>query len=129
MAFWVDSLSVGIPALDLQHREFLELCESYQGALVAGDAGWRGIADAIMRHTIEHFRDEEAALVDIGYARDNPGPFMLHVGEHLQLKARIYTVLEAQGDAAEIIALLVQHLLKQDMKYKSYVQQHHLARS
>lgn len=122
MVFWVDSLSVGIPSLDADHLVFLQLCDAYRAAQAESDAATAAAAEAIMRHTLAHLSHEESVLVEAGYARAHPGPFMVHVGEHLQLKSRIYAVLEKHGNANDLIALLVQHLLKHDMKFKAYLQ-------
>lgn len=93
---WHDHLSIGIPALDEQHRELAELVNllaSHVGA--AEDAGtdgsgWRKartVLDRLHRHTQAHFHYEEELMVSAGYT-----DLALHSREHVMLLGELRAV-------------------------------------
>lgn len=88
MAFlaWSASLELGLPAIDKQHRQLVDLLNELHDAMRVG----RGkdvlgkILASLITYTKTHFADEEAMMARVGY----PG-LTAHKAEHERLTARV----------------------------------------
>lgn len=129
MVEWIPSLSVGCDQIDRQHQDFLRLCKALDEA-VGSASSQNAIGDAVLaltRHTFEHFDHEEKWLVSIGYDSYDREAFATHVDAHNGLKRRLLDLglRIAGGEATPVLAISVKlevldHMLKHDMRYKSY---------
>ncbi len=122
------SLSVGLPEIDREHEEFASLAAELIGAVAASKpaAAVAEIVGRLVRHAFDHFTSEERVLVGIGYAEYDPETFTAHVDEHNRLKLEIQGVLRrpefAVEDALSIQVMLADHLVRWDVKFKSYAE-------
>lgn len=69
-SIWRDSLSIGVPSLDAQHRELASLVDRVADALYdhGGGAALLGALEALLDHTRAHFREEERLMAAVSYA-------------------------------------------------------------
>src|SRR3954447_6185500 len=83
---WREAYSVGMPAIDTQHKGLIRLINELQSAMMEG----RGkeavgkILDELVRYTESHFSTEEAMLRQRGYSQIAP-----HCEEHKKLTAQV----------------------------------------
>jgi hemerythrin-like metal-binding protein len=62
-------METGIPLVDAQHRELMELLDAFDAALRSGAAapGLREDLALISQRTLKHFQTEEQLMKDAGY--------------------------------------------------------------
>jgi len=83
---WDTTLSLGVSALDEQHREFfahlrtfLDACKNAQGAEALGD-----VLAYLRAYALTHFRDEERYMAEIGF------PYAgTHIEQHRDFVAKV----------------------------------------
>jgi hemerythrin-like metal-binding protein len=126
---WKDELSVGIPEIDVEHKNFIrlvsELNESISSRMDVAEITRR--IQAILDDSIAHFEHEEALFKEWGYPDAAE-----HEKKHDQiiLALRNITNRPSNGmteyewiDAGlRIKKTLIEHLLVEDMKYRDYCQ-------
>ncbi len=126
---WSDAFSVGVPAMDAQHRKLVNMinqladCHAEQG--VGASSGFHEILSAMFDYTQGHFKSEEAYLEKIAYPH-----LSAHEKEHQAFleKATALAVVSADGvqDSAGLHdylkGWLLEHILKSDMQYRFYVE-------
>lgn len=126
MAFmeWKEEMSVGVPALDEQHRNLIRLINVLDEKEQTGETITYVFAE-LDRYVREHFRDEEAMLEKAGYAKLEP-----HKAEHRGFEDWLKSVQAAysSGGAAKyyiagnvntyLRGWLSNHILIIDMEYK-----------
>ena len=127
---WTDSLSVGIPEIDAEHRLFIARVNDVNRAIVNLEN--KGIVERLMElmliEAARHFRNE----IQLLKARQFPDTAE-HVKKHDQLSDRLDCLIDdfRQDDPSFLWAmkglrikqLLVEHLLQEDMKFKEYFAQ------
>jgi hemerythrin len=126
---WNDFLSTGVPQMDAEHRSFIMRVNELNRAIVeAGDkAAVRQAMDSMLVEAASHFRHEEELLADAGYAEA-----AAHAAKHAALAAK-FDRARQEFEAAEfsfvwaakglhIKQLLVEHLLREDLKYRDFLQ-------
>ncbi|GAB0056845.1 Bacteriohemerythrin [Candidatus Magnetaquicoccaceae bacterium FCR-1] len=128
LILWHKTLSVGVEAFDIDHKNLLELINQLHTAMQEnqGVPQIKEILDDLLNYAITHFSREEQVLADHGY----PGLD----AQHQQHERFLHYITERnnamdQGDsfalAAEMLKYLkdwlLQHILKHDMAYTSFL--------
>ena len=125
---WNDFPSLGVPAMDAEHRKFLARVEELNHAIVeAGDkATVRRTMDSMLAEAATHFRDEEDLLAGLNYPEA-----AAHAAKHAELAARFGRVVREFDEAElsfvwavkalQVKQLLVEHLLREDLKYQEFL--------
>ncbi len=123
---WTDELSVGVAEMDQQHQKLISMINrliSEQKVLTVPET----IAQLITEMTDyagEHFRAEEFLLSEYDY-----DDIDRQVSQHETFIADIQHFIDASDVGANILSKalldylrqwLVQHILKEDMKYKEF---------
>jgi hemerythrin-like metal-binding protein len=95
---WDDSLSVGISAIDTQHKRLVELLNQLHHSKTTGKGNdvVRQVLEALTNYTVEHFAFEEKLFADHGYRE-----LKAHQEAHEKLVARVSSFVEewTQGRA------------------------------
>ncbi len=126
MAFmeWKKEMSVGVAALDDQHRGLIGLINMLDEREQTGDTVSYVISE-LERYVREHFRDEEAMMAAAGYPELAP-----HEAEHRRFEEWLGSVRNAYGAGGEtryyiaenvntyLKGWLTNHILIIDMEYK-----------
>lgn len=129
---WTDEFKLGLPAIDTEHRELLELCNQFLDA-TQRDASIRdlaGILGQLILRTRAHFLAEERMLDRHNY----PG-LAIHKAEHerlLTLADTLQARYDAVGQDEEIRALttetaeflqswLLDHIRSNDRPYRPFI--------
>ena len=105
---WTPELAVGHTRIDDTHREFVGLLCDVESALTAPVAELTQRLDAFAAHTVAHFAQEEAWMLELGFAPDT-----CHFFQHkqvLEVVAAVQKRLAEQGDVATV-SLLVKGLV------------------
>ncbi|MTJ82155.1 MAG: bacteriohemerythrin [Telmatospirillum sp.] len=125
---WSDELTVGVAAVDDDHRKLFSLVNYLYDSMVAGRE--RPVVDdfinSLLIYTREHFAREEAFFEETGY----PDSFV-HKKEHDDLIRQITDVRESFKSGAtpqktlEMIGFLnkwlIEHIRKSDKKYAPHL--------
>lgn len=131
---WTESMSVGIPLLDEDHKALIRLINRLHAGLAAGAefVELEDIFDRLVAYIEFHFTREEKVMEAGGY----PGA-AAHREEHEGFTQAIYEMRDRyarEGDQTMTAELpdylknwLNHHILLQDMAYKPYVQNNALA--
>lgn len=125
---WSDNLSVGVPEIDAEHRQFVARVNELNQAIVEcrDKATVERLLDLMVMEAARHFWDEQRLLAQWNY----PG-LPAHTAKHAQLIAQFDRVMKEfeQADVSFTWALkglylkqlLVNHLLQEDMKYRDFL--------
>lgn len=126
MAFlnWESSYSVGVPRLDSQHQQLVQLLNELHSAMMAGaaNAALSGILFRLISYTKTHFAEEEAHMRAIRF----PG-LAEHKNQHDRLTAEVGKLaadLQAGKVALSMNVMnfmknwLKNHILGADQEYK-----------
>ena len=130
---WKSSLSVNVPALDEQHRAFIQVLNDLHDTLMAG--GFRDVLlardralEGIEVYVRTHFASEEAHMASIGF------PLLAeHRRLHAEFAAQVHGYRTAIADGeqvlnSELIKTMIRwvndHLAAEDSKYASYAATH-----
>jgi hemerythrin len=126
---WRGALSVDVPAMDAEHRQFILRVNELNKAILESDdkATVARAMDLMLTEAAHHFSHEEELLARWKYPET-----AAHVAKHAQLTAEFQRVMTefAQTDISFVWAvkglhvkqLLVEHLLKEDLKYADFLQ-------
>ena len=97
---WNDTLALQQPRMDHTHREFVDLLGAVEQALAGDVPALRQHFDTFVRHTVEHFAQEDRWMQQIGFAPANCHSFQhQHV---LQVLRTVQAQLQAAGDEAAV---------------------------
>ena len=125
---WTDFLTVGVPEMDEEHRKFIaQVNELTKAVLERRDkATIRRLMDSMLAEAANHFRNEEELLVEWNYPDQAD-----HAAKHVELSEQLKLVkreFEAPAisfmgalKGLQINQLLIDHLLKEDMKYRDFL--------
>jgi hemerythrin len=115
---WSDALSVGIPAMDDEHREFILRVNELNSAVERS-------MNLMLAQAADHFRHEEELLDQLNFPQA-----VAHKARHDELTAQFGRVMQEfkETDVSYVWALkglrmkqlLVEHLLQEDMKYRDF---------
>ncbi|MDP2136077.1 MAG: bacteriohemerythrin, partial [Sulfuritalea sp.] len=120
---WTPDLSVGIEALDDQHRRIVDyINELHEAGLRKDRAAIGRVLDALMEYTVSHFSFEEALMKQAGYDFFAP-----HKKVHELFTRRIIeyrhrfklgedVAVEIQGT---LVKWLMNHIKREDMNYSA----------
>lgn len=126
---WMESLEIGVPEIDRDHKGLIEDANAITRALVDGqDRG--AIIDSVARMEHDctaHFRREEAILRRNRFAEREA-----HAAEHRRIEheiAEIKSMLQTIDGPEHLVrelalsfrTILIDHLLRYDLKYKSHL--------
>ena len=126
---WNDSYSVGVPALDDQHKKLVGMINQLADCHAARSNGSSGafheVLSRMFDYTQLHFKDEEDYLQRIGYPQlaEQKIEHAAFVG-----KMASFSMAAAEGaqDAAAVHrylkAWLLSHILESDMQYRPFVE-------
>jgi hemerythrin len=95
---WNDEFKLGVPAIDAEHKELLDVCNRFLEA-VQGHADIPQLADILQTmidRTRRHFRAEERMLDRHGYPA-----LAAHAAEHDRLLIQAETLKARYADAAQ----------------------------
>jgi hemerythrin len=119
---WDESLALGKESIDRQHKGLFEVVNRLHAALGGGAeaAALDECVDAMSRYCLEHLRDEEAYMVEIGY----PG-LAEHKILHLDFMRMTSDLAEAREDGlipfqdalCSLVRWLDQHIRREDLRY------------
>ncbi len=125
---WNDSLSVGVPEIDQEHRQFVARVNELNRAIIEcrDKAAVERLLDLMLMEASHHFWHEQRLLTEWKYPQ-----CAAHAAKHAQLTAQFDRVMKEfeQADVSftwalkglHIKQLLVDHLLKEDMKYRDFL--------
>jgi hemerythrin-like metal-binding protein len=127
---WDESLSVGIPEIDVEHQCFIRLINELNEA-ISSRMGLEEIKKRlrlILEDAASHFAHEEALFKEWKYPE-----VAEHAIEHEQMIIAMNKIIarfehdcteyELVEAVLDIKAALIEHLLAEDMKYCDYYQQ------
>jgi hemerythrin len=128
---WTDKLSVGVAALDDDHKKLVTMLNELYDAMQAGhgrDSLGR-ILDGLVQYTKMHFAREEKFFAQTGYLAAGP-----HKQEHEALTRQVLDVQKKYAaGAVTTLSLDVMHFLKNwlvnhiqgsDQKYRPHLNEH-----
>jgi len=125
---WIETLSVGVPLMDLQHRTMIDMLNRLAGSMESAPNSMieQGLDDLI-EYARFHFDAEERLMLACDYP-----DFADHQAEHRQLIDDILALRQREGGTPsardEIIALLtkwaMRHIIGKDLAYRPYVVGH-----
>ena len=125
---WSEFLSVGVPEMDEEHRQFIARVNELNRAVVESeDKAQVALAmDRMLEEATRHFSHEEELLARWKYP-DTQG----HTAKHAQLSAQFERARKDFNQteisfvwalkALHLKQLLVEHLLKEDLKYRDFL--------
>lgn len=124
---WSPNLSVGVEALDSDHRELIDLMNELDGEIgrKGGHDAIMGRLDALIARTETHFRREEAMMAEAGYPEAEH-----HARLHEALMGEIWELREIHASGTDIgpeIAdfikrWLVSHIMESDKHLGGYLE-------
>jgi hemerythrin len=124
---WEPRFSVGIEAMDKQHKKLVEIINRFMEAKVDGKCNQvlKETLTELVDYTNYHFSDEEKLMMEYNYPR-----FKEHQGEHKALVKRLIEVLEHMKAGKkyandELFLLLknwlLKHVLDHDQRYGEFI--------
>lgn len=126
---WNDSLNVGVPEIDQEHRQFVARVNELNRAIVEcrDKPAVERALDLMLMEAAHHFWHEQQLM-----ARWNYPEREAHTAKHAQLIAQLDRTMKEFESAdvsftwalkgLHIKQLLVDHLLHEDMKYRDFLQ-------
>ena len=127
---WSDSLSVGVPEIDAEHRQFVRRVNELNEAIVGckDKRTVERLLDLMLMEATHHFWHEQRLLAQRKYPLRAE-----HAARHAQLTAQFDRGMKdfKQADVSftwalkglYIKQLLVDHLLRDDMRYRDFLRQ------
>ena len=106
---WNDSFSIGIDAIDAQHRRLFDMVNEYYRGIAAGETAGAlsRLLAGLATYTLTHFRYEEEFLDEIGYPDARA-----HRREHDALQEQVADLLTRAQDGRLILTLEIGHTLR-----------------
>lgn len=123
---WDDSIALGIPTIDAQHKALFEWIKALNETIKSGD-GAAAVGDVIWKlitYVTEHFSEEERLMLSCNF----PG-LAAHRKEHDQFVARLREIQVDFNDGHEmaenildfLVDWLVCHIKGTDQKYSRFI--------
>ncbi|TSA11360.1 MAG: chemotaxis protein [Betaproteobacteria bacterium] len=125
---WSDKFEVGIAELDDEHRQFISRVNQLNKAIIESEdkSAVQRAMNLMLIETGHHFGHEQDLLAQWKYPEA-----AAHSAKHVELMQRFERVMKeiADSDISFVWAakglhlkqLLVEHLLKEDMKYRDFL--------
>ena len=125
---WSDSLSVGVPAMDDEHRQFISRVNELNRAIIESED--KTVIERSMNRMLmqaaDHFEHEEELLNRLKFPQ-----LASHKAKHAELMAqfdRVVKEVEASTvsyiwarKALHLKQLLIDHLTQEDMMYRDFM--------
>ncbi|MBF0613531.1 MAG: bacteriohemerythrin [Magnetococcales bacterium] len=125
---WRDSLSVGIQAFDIDHRNLIERINQLHTAIQQQHTKeeMQRILEELINYATTHFTREERLLADHGYShlegqQQQHNKFLNYIKEQTHLLHREDSFALASELLKYLKDWLLQHILKHDMRYKEFL--------
>lgn len=123
---WADVLDIGLPILDVQHKQLFAIADDLQNSIARGEgeAALKDTFERLKAYTRYHFTEEEAYMARIGY----PGQSE-HTAEHVLLLIRVNTlwrliesgqIVSPGGISLFINDWIVEHIMHKDAMIGEY---------
>ena len=123
---WSDQYSVGVKALDDQHKVLVNTLNDLHAAIMKGQASniTGSLLTQLVKYTRDHFAAEEAIMTRTKFAG-----FAAHRAKHLDLTRQVedYVASYQRGEITLNLNLLnflrdwlMTHILKEDMEYRGW---------
>jgi hemerythrin len=125
---WNDMLSVGVPEMDDEHRRFIARVNDLNKAIIESEdkATVERTMAMMLAEAAHHFEHEQELLARWNYPETGE-----HTAKHAELTAQFDRVMQEFADTdisfvwalkgLHVKQLLVEHLLKDDMKYRDFL--------
>ena len=129
---WTDDLKLGLPAMDADHRDLLDMCNQFLDAAQSGAAvpQLAALLSTLILRTKAHFRAEEVML-----DRHQYPALAIHRSEHERLVSEAEILLSRFRDdsrqadienavmdtATFLQTWLVEHIRKNDKPYRPFM--------
>lgn len=125
---WSNFLSVGVPEMDDEHRQFIARVNELNSAILESEdkAAVARAMDLMLAEAAHHFAHEEELLARWQYPQA-----AAHAAKHAELAAQFERVMKEFADTdisfvwalkgLRVKQLLVEHLLKEDTKYRDFL--------
>jgi len=125
---WSNVLSVGVQEMDEEHRTFIGRVNGLNKAVIEyrDKATIRRLMDGMLVEAANHFKNEERLLLEWSYPDS-----AAHAAKHAQLMQQLHRVKSEFETPAisflgalkglQINQLLIDHLFKEDMKYRDFL--------
>lgn len=125
---WNESFSVGVPAMDNQHKRLVEMVNRIYEAMrnAKGDQVVRQILQELANYTLTHFAAEETLMRKVGFP-----PLAAHIEKHKTLVDKAVGMMNDLNSGKMIATVslaaflkdwLVQHIQNEDRQYGLYIQ-------
>ncbi len=134
MAFiqWQNSYSVGVPAMDIQHKQLVALINQLYEAMRTGqgDLAMQNILPALAQYTRTHFNSEEKLMHEVGYP-----DIAAHQALHFKLAGQVGDLLDKYKSGKVVTAVsmatflkdwLMNHIEGHDKRYAAFIAEHQL---
>jgi hemerythrin-like metal-binding protein len=129
---WQSGYSVGVKAIDEQHKNFVKIMSELYKSLIAGDSEKSIVMtlDKLIDYSIYHFGTEEKYFKKYKYPYAKE-----HIKEHKSLIAKLGEFQESDSDDMSKLGFeildyledwLVGHILHSDKKYEKWFNDHGL---
>jgi hemerythrin len=107
MLDWSESISVGVPEIDAQHRTLLARAAALQAAVAARESSARveELFAYLQDYAVAHFDSEERVMREAGY----PG-LQEHMMEHAEFRRRLASLVphwESEGESTALTVALL----------------------
>lgn len=129
---WNESLSVGVPSIDRQHKVLISLINELYEAMQAGKGA--SAAKAVLRKVVNyaqaHFVYEEGLFSGNHYAQTEQ-----HIASHRKIEVKLSVLkvkanepgFDVSGQLMEFLKnWLNNHILKEDMGYSDLLKKHNV---
>ena len=130
---WNDRLSVGVAAVDADHKKMVKMINELYDAILAGS--WRekldGLLDRLVDYTRYHFAREEELFARTGYPEAEA-----HKREHDEMKEWMNSASNLHRDGSlpapslelmnHLKDWLFDHILGSDQKFAPHMKAHHI---
>jgi len=126
---WLESLEIGHPVIDQQHKQILEHLNTIADSVETGDhSAVESSCNALCELLESHFRDEVEILREAGFPR-----LESHMKAHDLSLERMLDLANGCGRPcrqappkeciAEWTSLVLDHILRHDLDFKSFLQE------
>ncbi len=121
---WKPYYSVGDPSLDAEHQQIIKLVGELYASIAAGreNTKTKEILDQLVQYTITHFRHEEHAMRECGFAN-----FDAHKAVHDRMRQRTLDLRTNMSlvTAQDLLRFLkdwwLNHIQVNDKEYAPYI--------
>ena len=130
---WNDRVSIGVKAIDADHKKMVEMINELYDAILAGRGRKKvgSLLDRLVEYTKYHFAREEELLARTGYL-DAAEHKRQHdeMAEWMKTAWRRYRSSTATAPSLEVMSYLkdwlFDHVLGSDQKFAPHMKAHHI---